>query len=199
MNQELILASGSEIRAEMLRAAGVPFRVEVARIDESSIRASLEEEGATPRDIADTLAEYKARRVSDRFPEALVLGCDQTLDFDGRCLSKPESPEQAREQLQALRGNRHMLLSAVVGYRGSKPEWRHVGTARLWMRNFSDTYLDAYLARNWHSIRHSVGGYKMEEEGVRLFSRIEGDHFTILGLPMFELLAFLSTRGIIET
>ena len=197
MNPHLILASGSQIRADLLRAAGVPFTVTIPRVDESSIRAALEAEGASPRDMADALAEYKARRVSDRQPGALVLGCDQILTCDGVIYAKPESPEDARAQLLRLRGQRHQLLSAAVIYQDGEPVWRHVGVARLLMREFSDAYLDDYLARNWDSLRHAVGGYKLEEEGVRLFSRIEGDHFTILGLPLLELLAFFNLRGII--
>ena len=197
MNPHLILASGSQIRADLLRAAGVPFTVTIPRVDESSIRAALEAEGASPRDMADALAEYKARRVSDRQPGAFVLGCDQILTCDGVIYAKPESPEDARAQLLRLRGQRHQLLSAAVIYQDGEPVWRHVGVARLLMREFSDAYLDEYLARNWNSLRHAVGGYKLEEEGVRLFSRIEGDHFTILGLPLLELLAFFNLRGII--
>ncbi|MGR3482789.1 Maf family protein [Salipiger marinus] len=197
MNPHLILASGSQIRADLLRAAGVPFTVTIPRVDESSIRAALEAEGASPRDMADALAEYKARRVSDRQPGAFVLGCDQILTCDGVIYAKPESPEDARAQLLRLRGQRHQLLSAAVIYQDGEPVWRHVGVARLLMREFSDAYLDDYLARNWDSLRHAVGGYKLEEEGVRLFSRIEGDHFTILGLPLLELLAFFNLRGII--
>ncbi|MCD1617321.1 Maf family protein [Salipiger marinus] len=197
MNPHLILASGSQIRADLLRAAGVPFTVTIPRVDESSIRAALEAEGASPRDMADALAEYKARRVSDRQPGAFVLGCDQILTCDGVIYAKPESPEDARAQLLRLRGQRHQLLSAAVIYQDGEPVWRHVGVARLLMREFSDAYLDEYLARNWDSLRHAVGGYKLEEEGVRLFSRIEGDHFTILGLPLLELLAFFNLRGII--
>lgn len=195
----LILASGSVIRAELLRNAGLSPDVRPARIDEVAIRASLEEEGATPRDVADTLAEMKARKASEKSPDALVLGCDQILHCDGRIFSKPGNPEEAREHLRALRARTHHLLSAAVACQDGKPLWRHVGQVRLTMRDFTDAYLDDYVARNWDSIRETVGCYKLEEEGVRLFSRIEGDYFSVLGLPLIELLTWLGIRGDIAT
>ena len=197
MPQEIILASGSSIRAQMLRAANVPFRIDVPRIDEEAVRAALAAEDAPPRDVADTLAEMKARRISERFPGALILGCDQVLAFERRILGKPNSQDEARDQLFLLRGRVHMLLSAAVLYEDGAPVWRHVGTARLHMRDLSAAYVDDYLQRNWDSVRQSVGGYKLEEEGVRLFTRIEGDHFTILGLPLLEFLNHLVLKGIL--
>lgn len=199
MAPPIILASSSETRLRLLRAAGIPLTATPARIDEESVRAALEAEGATPRDIADTLAEMKAQRVAHRNPGAVVLGCDQVLDFNGRAWGKPETPEAARAQLQSLRGNTHRLLSAVVLYHQGEPQWRHVGQVRLTMRDFSDDWLDGYIARNWESLRHSAGGYLLEEEGVRLFSAVEGDYFTVLGLPLLPLLGYLGQRGFIAT
>ena len=195
MVQPLILASGSAIRAELLRRANVPFEILPATVDESAIKASLLAEGASPRDIADALAEAKARKIASKRPEVLVLGCDQVLEFDGTVLSKPATADDAIVQIQGLRGKRHDLHSAAVVYEGATPLWRHVGHARMWMRDISDAYAHDYVERNWESIRTSVGGYKIEEEGVRLFSRIEGDHFTILGLPLLQLLPWLTARG----
>lgn len=182
----------------MLRQVNIPFEVAPARVDEQAIRAALEAEQATPRDIADALAEFKARRIAEKNPDAIVIGCDQVLEFKGQVLAKPESREEAARQLRQLRGNRHRLLSAVVLYENAQPTWRHVGEVRLMMRPFSDAYLAGYLDRNWPDIAESVGGYKLESEGARLFHRIEGDYFTVLGLPLLELCAYLALKGVIE-
>lgn len=197
--EPLVLASSSATRQAMLRAAGVPFEVVVARIDEEALTAALLAEERPARDIADALAEMKAARVSDKVPGALVVGADQTLSCQGRLLSKPGSPEEAREQLGFLMGRTHSLHSAAVIYRGGEPLWRHVSEGRLTMGRLSDEWLDGYLQRNWEAVRQSVGGYRIEEEGVRLFSRIEGDHFTVLGLPLLPLLSFLAGRGTIPS
>ena len=195
MSEQIVLASGSEIRAQLLRNAGLDFDIVVARVDEDAIRASLQAEQATPRDIADTLAELKAQRVAAKHAQALVIGCDQILALGQDIFAKPQTPDDARAQLKSLRGQKHQLLSAAVIYGDGKPLWRHVGVVRLFMRDASDAYIDDYVDRNWDSIQHSVGAYKLEEEGVRLFTRIEGDYFNVLGLPLLELLSYLTLRG----
>ncbi|MEM5477928.1 Maf family nucleotide pyrophosphatase [Pacificibacter sp. AS14] len=199
MTKTLILASGSSIRQTLLANAKVSFDVNVPRIDEESIKDALLAEGSPPRDIADALAEGKARKISMKMPEAVVLGCDQVLSFKGRLFSKPTTPDEARTQLRALNDERHNLLSAAVIYEGGEPKWRHIGEVKLTMKKNSDAYLDDYVTRNWDSIRHSVGGYKLEEEGVRLFSRIDGDHFNVLGLPLLEILGYLGQTGVISS
>lgn len=191
----ILLASSSSTRAALLRNAGLAIATHPARIDEETIRTALESEGATPRDIADTLAEMKAARVAARHPQDMVIGCDQVLEFQGRAFGKPESPDSLRAQLETLRGQTHRLLSAVVVYHQGQPVWRHVGVARLTMRAVSDAWLTDYLERNAADLMDSVGGYKLESEGVQLFSQIEGDYFTILGLPLLPLLSWLAQRG----
>lgn len=195
MKNPLILASGSKIRTELLSSAGITHSVQVARIDEDSVRGALEAEQAKPRDVADTLAELKARKISQKNPGAYVLGCDQILQIDDRILSKPETIEQAKEQLTLLSGKKHMLLSAAVLYQDGEPKWRHIGMVRLYMRELSDGFIDDYLGRNWPSVADSVGAYKLEQEGVRLFTRIEGDHFNVLGLPLIEFINHLTLIG----
>ena len=195
MPQKLVLASSSGIRRQMLENAGVSFEVSLPRVDEDAVRQSLLAEAASPRDIADALAELKARKVSARMPGALVLGCDQVLSFDGQIMAKPVSRADAEQQLRQLRGARHQLLSAAVIYEDGQPIWRFVGTVRLQMRDFSDSFLTTYLDRNWPDISNSVGGYKLESEGVRLFTRVDGDYFTVLGMPLLEILSYLTLRG----
>ena len=197
MTVPVILASASQIRAKMLENAAVPFSVAVPRVDEDSLKRSLISEGAPPRDIADTLAEMKARKIGEKEPTSFVIGCDQVLDFKGCLLSKPVTPDEALEQLKEMRGERHVLLSAAVIWHEGRPIWRHVGQVRLRMRAASDAYLEDYVARNWDSVRHAVGAYKLEEEGVRLFTGIDGDYFNVLGMPLLELLNFLALRGVI--
>jgi septum formation protein len=199
MTRALILASASPIRLKLLQQSGLEVTAKAARIDEESLRQSLQADAASPLDIADALAEMKARKISEKHPESLVLGCDQVLAFQSRIYGKPATLEEASVQLITLRGQTHTLISALVLYDGGQPIWRFADSASLTMRSFTDRYLEAYLTRNWESLRSSVGGYKLEEEGIRLFSAVVGDYFTILGLPLLPLLSYLSTRGFIET
>jgi len=198
MSEEIVLASGSASRQEMLRKARVAFVAERPMVDEEALRRGLEADGVTPFDLSDALAEAKALRVSRRRPGKLVVGSDQVLEFEGRAIGKSSGPEALLSLLTELSGQTHALHSAAVLARDGVPIWRQVDTAKLTMRRLGTAYLRDYVERNWKDIRHTVGGYKIEEEGVRLFSRIEGDFFTILGMPLVPLLNQLVTIGAIE-
>lgn len=192
---QLILASGSKTRRDMLQNAGLAFDAMTPLVDEEALKEGLRAEGLPPRDMADALAEAKALKLSIKYPSALVIGADQLLALDdGPLFDKPVSPEAARTQLQQLSGRGHRLFSAAVVVAAGVPVWRHVGVVRLHMRVLSPAFIDAYVERNWEFIRHSVGCYQIEREGAQLFTRIEGDHFDILGLPLLPLLAFLRER-----
>jgi septum formation protein len=196
----LILASQSAARKAMLAAAGVPFTAEAAGVDEESAKQAMIAEGTDGRRLADALAELKALKLSRRHPEALVLGCDSTVAAaDGTLIDKAESREESAAQLRALAGTTHKLTSAAVVAQGGVPIWRHVDTAKLTMRPFSESFLQAYLDAEWPAIQHCVGGYRLEGPGAQLFSRIDGDHFTILGLPLLPLLDWLRVRGELQT
>jgi septum formation protein len=194
----LILASQSASRKIMLTAAGVPFSAEAAGVDEDSVKQAMIGEGTDGRRLADALAELKAVKVSRRHPEALVIGCDSTVAAaDGSLIDKAESREESAVQLRALGGTTHKLTSAAVVAQGGVPIWRHVDTAKLTMRPFSEVFLQSYLDAEWPAIGGCVGGYRLEGLGAQLFSRIDGDHFTILGLPLLPLLDWLRVRGVI--
>lgn len=198
MDKNIILASGSQIRRNLLTDAGISFSVEIPRVDEISITASLLAEQSKPIDVADTLAEYKARYVSAKFPNSIVIAADQVLVCNGQVFSKAKTLAEAETQLKQLRGEGHQLLSAVVIYEDAQPVWRFVGRAQLVMRAFSDEFLQNYLNQNGEDVLTSVGCYKLETQGVQLFSKVQGDYFTILGLPLLEVLAFLRSRGVIS-
>lgn len=193
----LVLASASRTRRAMLEAAGVPFDTEPARVDEEEIRLALVAAGAPPRDVADKLAELKALRISSRRAGEVVLGADQVLDHRGEILSKPESRQAAAAQLARLSGGRHVLLSAAVIAIDGAPVWRHVGEARLFMRELSPEFIEGYVERAGDEVLSCVGAYQVEGLGAQLFSRIEGDFFSILGLPLLPLLEYLRTRRIL--
>ncbi|WP_420138591.1 Maf family protein [Sphingomonas sp.] len=195
----LILASQSASRRAMLDAAGVPFTAEAARVDEDAVKQAMLQDGTDGRRLADALAEMKAIKISQRHPTALVLGCDSTVTAaDGDLIDKAESRDEAAAQLRALSGTTHRLTSAAVVAQGGVPIWRHIDSAKLTMRSFSDEFLAAYLDAEWPAIAGCVGGYRIEGRGAQLFSRIEGDQFTILGLPLLPLLDWLRLRGVLQ-
>jgi septum formation protein len=194
----VILASTSAIRRQVLTGAGVPFEAVSPGVDEEAAKVSLRAAGAGPRDQADALAELKALRVSAKRP-GLVIGCDQILQCDGRAWDKADTLEEARERLRALRGRAHTLECAAVIARDGVPIWRLLKTSRLMMRDFSDAFLDDYLARHGEAALSAVGCYQLEGAGAQLFERIDGDYFAILGLPLLEILAFLRLHGALDT
>jgi septum formation protein len=195
----LILASGSAARARLLKQAGVPIEVSVAAIDEGAIKDSLRAENVAVERVAEALAETKARRVGQRFPGRFVLGADQMLEIAGNWLDKPADAAEARRHLQLLRGRSHRLISSVVLIKDETRLWHHSAEAYLRMRAFSDDFLDAYLAAAGHEILGSVGAYQLEGLGAQLFDRIDGDFFTILGLPLLPVLAILRQHGLIAS
>lgn len=200
-HRKLILASASRARAEMLTAAGLEFDIEAAVIDEGAVREALDtEEGDMPAgDVALVLAEAKARDVGDRYPGAIVIGADQVLAFNDEILSKPESVAAAHTLLKRLKSHTHELHSAVTCVRDGKTLWQLVDNAALTMRDFSDEFLQAYLNAEGDEVTMSVGGYRLEGRGVQLFEKVEGDHFTVLGLPLVPLLGFLRSVGAVQS
>ncbi len=192
----LVLASGSAARRQMLEAAGLSFEVEVARVDEEAAKASLRAEGVKPRDQADALAELKALAVSRKRP-GFIIGADQMLAVEGETLDKPKDMSEAHSHLMRLRGRTHELLTAAVVARDGAIIWRHIDTPKLRMRNFSDAFADDYLARVGDAALKSVGAYQLEGLGAQLFERVEGDYFSVLGLPLLPLMAFLREHGVV--
>ncbi|ABD53114.1 Maf family protein [Jannaschia sp. CCS1] len=193
----LILASASAARRSLLQNAGLAFESLPVRIDEDAIRQSLITEGATPRDIADALAEFKARKATERAPGHLILASDQILALRGEIFAKPRDREDAARDLHRLSGHTHHLYSAAVIYEDAKPVWRGVGTARLSMHTHSEAQINAYLDQAWPDVSSSVGAYHAEGLGAQLFSRIEGDWFSVLGLPLLQVLSYLRMRGMV--
>jgi septum formation protein len=190
----LILASASPSRRQLLASAGLVFAIEPPGVDEQEVKRSLAT--AAPQDLAETLAEMKAVRVSGKHPEAMVVGADSTLACKGRMFDKPPTMEAARKQLLTLRGQTHELFSSVVVARGGSRLWHWNERARLTMRSFNEGFLDTYLSRAGEAVLASVGAYQLEGLGAHLFTRVDGDYFTILGLPLLPLLSFLAGHGI---
>lgn len=193
----IILASGSAIRRQLLASAGVVFSVVPADVDEGAIRADLTRDSdcVDPDHVAGILARAKAEAVSAAHPHALVIGADQILSLGSRLFEKPGDLSAARDHLDRLRGQTHALHSAVVLAQGGHAVWGTCECAQLTMRRFSDAFLDAYIGRAGERICRSVGAYELEGLGLQLFEHIEGDYFTILGLPLLALLSELRARG----
>jgi len=193
----IILASASTARRAVLTAAGISFTATAAAVDEAAIKAGAQAEGLAADDAALILADAKAQRIARRNPAALVIGADQILVLGERWFDKPADLAGARDHLLALRGQRHVLATAVVAWRHGARIWQHVARPALTMRGFSDAFLAAYLASEGEALLGSVGAYRLEALGVHLFSAIEGEHSAILGLPLPPLLSFLRDHGVV--
>ncbi|NGN43804.1 Maf-like protein [Mesorhizobium sp. CGMCC 1.15528] len=198
MAAKIILASASPFRKALLANAGIEFTAIPADVDERALEAPLEGTGATPEDVASILAEAKAINVSESRPGALVIGCDQTLSLGDRVFHKPRDKEDARRHLLDLSGKTHQLNSAVVLVRDGETLWRDVSIARLTMRKLDPAFIGRHLASVGDKALASVGAYQIEGEGIQLFEKIDGDYFTIVGLPLLPLLAKLRELGAID-
>jgi len=198
MSTRLILASGSAIRRQILDGAGLDYEVITRPVDEAAIKEAMLAENSQLRDIADALAEAKAMRVS-RQEAGLVIGADQIMVMDEILFDKPKSLEEARERLLSMRGKKHELLGAVVICENGMPVWRHMCKTKLWVRAFSDDFLDWYIETEGEALMKSVGAYRFEGPGSQLFEKVEGGFFAILGLDLLPVLDYLRTRGVIET
>jgi septum formation protein len=197
MTEDLVLASASPIRAQLLAAAGVDFRVEPAELDEGLLKQACRAEGRDAVSCALALAEAKARQVAERVGRAIVIGADQLLVCGEAWFDKPVDLRQARSQLEALRGRTHELVTAVCAVQDGSRLWHAVSSPRLTMRHFSDRFLDDYILAEGADLLELVGAYRLEGRGVHLFAQIEGDYLAILGLPVLELLNYLRTKGMI--
>lgn len=193
-----ILASQSLTRCQLLEKAGVKFKVEASYIDEDAIKEALLLEKQSPRNIADALAEAKAVKISLKYPDAFVIGSDQTLEYEGLLFNKPEDLKALRRNLETLSGQTHKLFSAVVIAQQGRVLWRYVDMVKLSMRVISASFLEHYVEGQGEKLLSSVGGYHIEGWGAQLFDRVEGDYFTVLGLPLLPLLAQLRHYGVLE-
>lgn len=198
MAGSLVLASASPFRRMLLENAGIAFQAKAADIDERAIEGEVERQGSSPEEVALILAEAKARNVGQAFPDDIIIGSDQTMSLGARVYHKPRDMNEARDHLLSLSGQVHQLNSGIVLTRGNDILWKHVSSARMSVRPLRPEFIDAHLARAGNKALASVGAYQLESEGIQLFDRIDGDYFTILGLPMLPLLAKLRDLRVID-
>ena len=192
---KLVLASGSQVRANILRGAGIDFEICPSQVDEDLLKGKI----TNGPDLALSLAAEKARAVADKYSDQPVLGADQILSCDGKLFDKPRNMDEARENLIFMRGKTHQLINGLVLILNGQSAWQNTATASLTMREFTDDFLDMYLEKAGTSILSSVGCYRLEAEGSQLFEKIDGDYFTILGLPLMPLLGALREHGVVAT
>lgn len=198
MSGPVILASGSAIRRQILDGAGLDYKVIVRPVDEGAIKDAMLAENSRLRDIADALAEAKAMRVSRQEP-GLVIGADQIMVMDNTLFDKPKDMDEVRARLLSMRGKKHDLIGAVVICENGAPVWRHMCRTKLWVRDFSDDFLDWYIETEGEVLMKSVGAYRFEGPGAQLFEKVEGGFFAILGLDLLPVLDYLRTRGVITS
>ncbi|MFT2213519.1 Maf-like protein [Rhizobium giardinii] len=198
MAGSLVLASASPFRRMLLENAGIRFQAKAAEIDERAIENQVEQQHSSPEEVALILAEAKARHVGGVFPEDIIIGSDQTMSLGQRVYHKPRDMKEAREHLLSLSGQTHQLNSAIVLTQGGDILWKHLSAARMTVRTLSADFIERHLERVGAKALSSVGAYQLEGEGIQLFEKIEGDYFTILGLPMLPLLAKLRELGVID-
>lgn len=194
----IILASGSAIRKQILDGAGLNYEVIVKPVDEAAIKDSMLAENSRLQDVADALAEAKALRVS-RQTDGFVIGADQIMVMDNQLFDKPKDLGEARERLLSMRGKRHELIGAVVVCENGRPVWRHLSKTKLWVREFSNDFLDWYIEQEGEALMKSVGAYRFEGPGAQLFEKVEGGFFAILGLDLLPVLDYLRVRGVIAS
>lgn len=195
--ENLILASQSQARQSLLAGAGLSFTCQPAHIDEDSVKQTLKQQGKTASDLALKLAQDKALKISTQNPDSLIIGGDQTLDCNGTWLDKPTSRAEAKNHLTLMRNTTHSLYSAVCLAQGGDIVWQTVSPVHLTTWDYPDTFMENYLNTMGDGVMDTVGGYKLEHHGATLFSQIQGDYFTVLGLPLLPLLNELRNRGIL--
>ena len=198
MLPKVILASSSEARSTLLKNAGIQHQLVAAVIDEETVKSALELERRSPRDVADILADMKARKIAIRFPEIFTIGCDQVLVFDKKLYSKPKTKRDMILQLDTMQGKSHELVSAAVIYQGNLPIWRYIATTEVTLRNLSPKFIESYVEDHWEVTKNCVGGYQIESSGLKIVKKIRGDFFNILGIPLLEVVDFLEINGVLN-
>ena len=198
MSSKIVLASSSRIRSQMLTNAGIPHESIKTCIDEDAAKSKLLSNKKTHYKIAEQLAKIKAEKVTMQRPQSYVIGCDQILSFKGKLYSKPKNKLILRNQLREMSGKTHKLISAAVVYKDMKFIWSHAGSVKLSMRTLPDSVIEKYVETNWGEIKYCTGGYEIESKGVQLIEKIDGDFFTILGMPLLEVISFFKESGILD-
>tara|TARA_B100000674_G_scaffold225649_1_gene185497 strand:+ start:863 stop:1462 length:600 start_codon:yes stop_codon:yes gene_type:complete len=198
MINSIILASKSKIRSALLLKAGIEFTVLDAAVNEKNVKSFYVNEGYSPLHVAEVLANMKAKKLSSKHPDKLVIGCDQIVEYDGQILSKASNPNDLVGQLKVLRNRTHTLYSACAVYIANNEDWRFTGSATVTMRNLSDEYISNYVDSHWNDVKHCVGGYQIENFGISVLSKINGDYYSILGLPIIQLIDYLVNRGVLK-